>query len=536
MSLASRLVALDGKGYGAYKSLRGEHAVAPGVTLHLDKVQADPFAPPSLLRVVLERAVLGNIHDLAVRHPGAAGDHLTRRLVGAIAELSPHGKENGHLAIDRPGQQVLVRSTVVFTRHGLELRMEAALPAKGRRIRGRVAARLLTEVLPDVVTRAVVDADPEKLQEAIRLKVDQEDLREQVRADDLVAFVADGSVLPRRSGDSDEPLRTAVTFQSPESLRRSYRLPSGREVTGMGLARGVTVIVGGGFHGKSTLLRALQSGVYDHVAGDGRELIVSVDDAVALRAEDGRAVTGVDISQFIDGLPTGAGTTNFSTPNASGSTSQAAWLSEALEAGSSCLLIDEDTSATNFMIRDERMRLLVPADREPITPLINRIRGLWEGAGVSTVLVTGGSGAYLDVADRVILMDDYLPLDVTERAAKLREPVPAQEPYPLPAPRRPCIDVRGKRPPQAKGLQVIRVGDGQLDLSALAQLVDGSQTRTIATLLPRVQQRLEDGASLADAADAALHENVVTRPGRHPGRLAQVRPQELMFAVNHLRP
>lgn len=535
MSLASRLVALDGKGYGAYKSLRGEHALAPGVTLHLDKVQADPFAPPSLVRVVLERSVLDEIHDLAAAHPGAAGDHLTRRLVAAIAALSPRGKENGHLAIDRPGQQVLARSTVVFTRQGLELRMEAALPAKGRRIRGRAAAQLLTEILPEVVARAVREADPEELRAAIRLKADQEELRARVRADGLIAFVADGAVLPRRSGDSDEPLRNAVAFQSPESLRRSYRLPSGREVTGMGLARGVTVIVGGGFHGKSTLLRALQSGVYDHVEGDGREFVVAVDDAVSLRAEDGRAVTGVDIAQFIAGLPTGADTTSFSTPNASGSTSQAAWLSEALEAGSRCLLIDEDTSATNFMIRDERMRLLVPADREPITPLIDRIRGLWEGAGVSVVLVTGGSGAYLDVADRVILMDNYRAVDVTERAAELRTPVAAQEPYPLPAPRRPRIDVRGKRPPQAKGVQAIRVSDDQLDLSALAQLVDDSQTRTIAALLPRVQQRLEDGASLADAADAALNENVVTRPGRHPGRLAQVRPQELMFAVNHLR-
>lgn len=536
MSLASRLVALDGTGYGAYKSLRGEHAVAPGVTLHLDKVQADPFAPPSLIRVVLERSTLGDVHDLSAAHPGAAGDHLTRRLVRAIAELSPHGKENGHLSIDQPGQQVLTRSTVVFTRHGAELRMEAALPAKGRRIRGRAAAQLLTEVLPDVVTRAVVKADPEGLQEAIRLKVDQEDLRAQVCADDLVAFIADGSVLPRRSGDSDEPLRQAVTFQSPESLRRNYRLPSGREVTGMGVARGVTVIAGGGFHGKSTLLRALQSGVYDHVEGDGREFVIAVDDAVALRAEDGRAVTGVDISQFIDGLPTGADTTSFSTPNASGSTSQAAWLSEALEAGSSCLLIDEDTSATNFMIRDERMRLLVPADREPITPLIDRIRGLWKGTGVSTVLVTGGSGAYLDVADQVLLMDNYRAVDVTERAAELREPVPAQEPYPLPSPRLPRIDVRGKRPPQATGLHAIRVGDGQLDLSALAQLVDDSQTRTIATLLPRIQQRLEGGMSLAEAVAAVLREGVVAQPGRHPGKLAQVRPQELTFAVNHLRP
>jgi predicted ABC-class ATPase len=327
-----------------------------------------------------------------------------------------------------------------------------------------------------------------------------------------------------------------VPFQSPESLRRNYRLPSGREVTGMGLARGVTVIAGGGFHGKSTLLRALQSGVYDHVEGDGREFVIAVDDAVALRAEDGRAVTGVDISQFIDGLPTGADTTSFSTPNASGSTSQAAWLSEALEAGSSCLLIDEDTSATNFMIRDERMRLLVPADREPITPLIDRIRGLWKGTGVSTVLVTGGSGAYLDVADQVLLMDNYRAVDVTERAAELREPVPAQEPYPLPSPRLPRIDVRGKRPPQATGLHAIRVGDGQLDLSALAQLVDDSQTRTIATLLPRIQQRLEGGMSLAEAVAAVLREGVVAQPGRHPGKLAQVRPQELTFAVNHLRP
>ena len=177
-------------------------------------------------------------------------------------------------------------------------------------------------------------------------------------------------LLPRRSGVDDRPLEGGgvVPFRSPESLRVVLQAPNAGSVPGMGVPVGVTLVVGGGFHGKSTLLRALEAGVYNHRPGDGRERVVSDPDTVKVRAEDGRAVAGVDISAFIDGLPLGQDTHHFTTPNASGSTSQAATIVEALESGAHALLVDEDTSATNFMLRDRRMQSLVPKDAEPITP------------------------------------------------------------------------------------------------------------------------------------------------------------------------
>ncbi|MEL4163988.1 ABC-ATPase domain-containing protein, partial [Corynebacterium bovis] len=400
----------------------------------------------------------------------------------------------------------------------------------------------------------------------------------------------------------------ALPFTSPESLRRRFTLPSGRVVTGMGVPQGVTLIVGGGYHGKSTLLTALEHGVYDHVAGDGREFALTVPDATSLRAEDGRAVTAVDVSPFIRDLPTGADTTRFTTTNASGSTSQAAAVMEALEAGATALLIDEDTSATNVMIRDPRMRDLVPTTKEPITPLVDRVRGLWEDHGVSTVLVAGGSGAFIDVADTVIMLDAYRPSDITDRARALAQPVEALASVALPAPRVPArggLDAGGRsagghdtdgqhsgehgadgrgadnrhsgghgaddrhsgghgadnrhsgghrgrppKPPQAKGLRTIRHGDEFIDLAAVSQLVDASQTRAVAAVLAELARAADGRTPLRDLVtavlDRAAREGVDTlspyggrgdgigRPA-HPGRLAVPRVHEVMAAVNRYR-
>ncbi|AKK11992.1 ABC-ATPase domain-containing protein [Corynebacterium uterequi] len=527
MSLAATLRSLDGAGYGAYKKLRGRHRVGE-LTVYIDRVQSDPFAPPSQLRIHTQFPQL----SAAQRCPTAAADLLARRLHAAL----PRGdKRTGQLHIDAPGQQVLDATAVRLLDTGLEIRIEATLPANGRRIRGHAAAELLTRTLPAALDDALA-VDAAELDAACELFLDQEALRQELSSRGLVAFVADGSILPRRSGDSDLPLAGAVAFRAPSSLRVAIELPSGATVTGLGIPEGITVIAGGGFHGKSTLLRALQLGVYNHRRGDGREFAITRADAVSLRAEDGRAVTCVDISPFITNLPTHADTTSFSTTNASGSTSQAAWLMEALEARASCLLIDEDTSATNFMIRDERMRALVPDSREPITPLLHRIRSLRDDLGVSTVLITGGTSAFLDVADTVIVMDAYQPLDATDTAHGLASPLSAvSSAISAPRPRtgaqlHPRLD--GRKPPQAKSLHTIRVGRGELDLSACGQLVHPSQTRAIAAALPGLVELLDDGATVLQACE----EMAATFPGQaRSGRLARVRPFELLFAVSHLR-
>ncbi|MDK4249282.1 ABC-ATPase domain-containing protein [Corynebacterium pseudodiphtheriticum] len=541
MSLARLLTSLDGAGYGAYKKLHGSYELGE-YRLRVDKVQSDPFAPPSLMQVDVPNPVPAELAGVAAR------DFLARRIAQAFSD-------DRDLHIDQPGQQVLDRASVVLaddtetgsgTRsHTATLRIEVQLPARGRKILGRKARALLCEVLPAALDQAL-DFPADDLRKAVLLERDQNYLREQLPGRGLIAFIGDGSCLPRAAGHRDTPAEKAVPFRAPDSLRTTFQLPSGREVTGMGVPAGVTVIVGGGYHGKSTLLKALERGVYNHVAGDGREFAITVDSAASLRAEDGRAITGVDISQFISNLPAQTDTTSFSTDNASGSTSQAAGLMEALEAGASTLLIDEDTSATNFMIRDERMRELIPTEKEPITPLVDRVRGL-AAVGVSTVLVAGGSAAFIDVADTVIHMDSYHPYDITERAADLARAVDKQEPFPKPA-HRPLLAkrFRAKKPPQAKGAG-IRVGKGFIDLSAVSQLVDGSQTRAIAAILDSLSTQHGESAALVDEVlervkrggiDAVSRFSGGGAPGskgKHPGRLALPRKLEIMAAINRAR-
>jgi predicted ABC-class ATPase len=584
--LARTLIGMDGRSYPSYKQLHGTHELGD-LAVAIDHVQSDPYAPPSRVCVLVDAEDAALPQDLLETADDriAVGDFLTRRFA---AQLRAAGADRD-IRIDEPGQQVLARSSVLLTPDRVEVRLEVALPAAGRRIKGRAAARILTELLPEVARAALFHGEFDApTRDALRAHVvllrDQEHLRASLRERGLIAFVGEGAILPRRSGDSDLPLETrlgAVPFAVPESLRAEFALPSGRTVTGMGIPEGVTVIVGGGYHGKSTLLRAVERGVYPHIAGDGREWVLTRPDAVSIRAEDGRAVTGVDISPFITNLPTGTDTRAFSTTNASGSTSQAANLVEAVEAGASALLIDEDTSATNFMIRDERMRRLIPANREPITPFVDRIRPLYEERGVSTVLVAGGSGAFFDVADHVIALDEYVPRDVTAQARALAADdagaaaaggpvfaaavsrVPArgglgrgEEQGPDaagrgaqhrggrgPAGRGAGGSGRGKgpKPARARGLGQIQYGTETIELGAVVQLVDPSQTEAIARALDVLSRELDGETSLAEALDALERRfdaeglDWLSPHRGHPGRLARPRRHELLAAVGRYR-
>ncbi|MBW3535973.1 MAG: hypothetical protein KY453_12295, partial [Gemmatimonadetes bacterium] len=371
---------------------------------------------------------------------------------------------------------------------------------------------------------------------------------------DVLAFIADGAVLPRRSGVDDRPLagEAVVPFTSPDALRVTMALPNAGSVAGMGLPRGVSLIVGGGFHGKSTLLRALERGVYNHRPGDGRERVVAGHATVKVRAEDGRPVAGVDISPFIDGLPLGVATGAFTTANASGSTSQAATLVEAVEAGATCLLVDEDTAATNFMIRDRRMQALVPGDDEPITPFVDRVRDLHEALGVSTVMVVGGSGDYLDVADVVVGMRDYVPRDLTARAREVADALPtgrtAEGAVALtrPAGRIPLpgsVDPgRGRRSASLKVRdRTLLFGTETIDLSAVEQIVSGAQMRAVGQALVLARERFMDGertvsAILDGVMEAVEREGLDVLDWREkPGDLALFRRFELAAALNRLR-
>lgn len=420
--LERQLASIDRRGYPAYKGLRGTYDFGD-FELDIAHVQGDPFAVPSQLAVFVPGDVSGLpacCRDAAHRRT-ATEDLLVRRFSREAAQASfkvgGSGK-SGFIGTSNPGPEILARSACEIALDGaVTLRFEAGLPAHGRTIDARAAVRMLLDLIPVCVERALMldDAGRRAAQKAAELADDQRAVRSAMRERGLVAFVADGSVLPRSSGVSAKPLAGARPFTSPESMRVTLELPHRGRVRGMGIRRGITLIVGGGYHGKSTLLKALQEGVYDHIAGDGRELVATDETAMKLRAEDGRVVHAVDISPFINNLPDGRDTRSFSTEDASGSTSQAASTVEALEAGARTLLIDEDTSATNFMVRDALMEAVVAAEHEPITPFVERVRALWERHGVSCVLVMGSSGAFFPVADSVIQMDAYEANDITER-------------------------------------------------------------------------------------------------------------------------
>jgi predicted ABC-class ATPase len=551
--LQATLDRIDRKGYGAYKDLSGTYDLG-SFSLFIDRVQRDPFAPPSLIRVrTKENTFDPGLFENAVRRV-AFEDFLTRAVDAAIREVVRGNRGtggSGRVEIQRPSQVVVPRSSMVVSPQYVEARMAVGLPARGRTVDARAARTVLLEELPGVVRRALapdgVDVDLARLH--VETVEDADNLRRRLPELGLVAFVADGSILPRESGASDKPLREdAVPFEAPEELRVSVELPNRGEIVGMGIPEGVTLVAGGGFHGKSTLLSALSWGVYDHAAGDGREYVVARPDAVKIRAEDGRSVAGVDISAMIGELPRGRSTQNFSTPNASGSTSQAANIAEALEVGTSLFLVDEDTSATNFMIRDERMRELVR--KEPISPFIDLVRPLHRTLGVSTVVVVGGVGDYLDVADRVILMEDYEPSDATPQAREVTSKFPPRAPVGDKDIRPPkgrrvrasSIDLRrGRREiAHGRGLRTIEFGRERVDLSYLEQLAEAGQTQAIARVIGEFAAAGESRRvkEVVEEALDSIVENGLDFLGNfrgHPGELSLPRAHEVAAAINRIR-
>jgi len=553
---------IDGKGYKAYKAIKGSYAFGL-YTLIIDHVQGDPFAAPSRVRVRLpiDRTEFPqDLWDNTVRQI-AFCDYLARRFHGAIRRWTKGHRgigKSGVVEIDRGGQEILERNAVVIDGENLEARFVVGLPAAGRTILGKEALGIFFEEIPKIVEGSLLyrSINPEEIRRHVDVAEDQDAMRGLLTERGLMAFVADGSVLPRRSGVDDRPLDSessgAVPFKGPRELEVELKLPHRGRIQGMGIPKGVTLIVGGGFHGKSTLLNAIERGVYNHIPGDGREYVVSNQAAVKIRAEDGRKIEKVNISPFINNLPFGKDTIRFSTDNASGSTSQAANIMEALEIGAQVLLIDEDTSATNFMVRDERMQELVAKAQEPITPFVDKVRKLCADEGVSTILVMGGSGDYFDVADTVIMMENYQPHCVTEQAAEIARKHASSrtdeggDTFGEVTPRHPLKagfdSSRGKREVKinAKGLRTILYGTTNINLSYLEQLVDMSQTRTIGLMIHFYAERyLESAQSLKEGMEMVMQ--AVQEKGLDcllpytVGNLAMPRPFELSAAINRMR-
>ena len=508
--LRSLLNRIDHRGYPAYKDTKGAYQF-PGYILSVDHVQGDPFASPSKVSVRVAGRTAGFPQELygGDHQRIALQDELTRQFGRRAEQFAFKAKgsgKSGLISVSRCTQEVLERTACrIDPKSGdIVLRMEIGFPANGRTINARELEKILFDFVPECVKYALFykNMDAKRLRAIVDLAEDQHYIREMLPQMGLCAFVANGSVLPRESGISPRPMKGGVRFQSPKELEVAMDLPHKGKITGMGIRKGITLIVGGGYHGKSTLLKALELGVYDHIAGDGREYVITDNTAVKLRAEDGRSIQKTDISMFINDLPNGKDTVGFCTEDASGSTSQAANVVESIEAGTSLLLIDEDTSATNFMIRDELMQRVIHRDMEPITPFIERIRELYDDYGISTVIVAGSSGAYFHIADTIIQMDRYVPKDITAYAKKAAESYPA-----VSGPEAPAKKPDFQRCPRAgigfqendrikmktMGREAVMINKETIDLRYVEQITDSEQVTALGYCMRYAQKHIMDG-------------------------------------------
>lgn len=557
--LKSLLTRIDRRGYPAYKDIRGMYSF-PEYVLSIDHVQGDPFAAPSKLSVYVDGRNGGfprKLYDTRYRRI-ALQDQLTRgfgRQAERVAFKAKGSGKSGLISVSRCGQEILERTACsIDPENGrIVMRFEVGLPANGRTINAREAEKIFFDFLPECVEQALLyrNADGEKLQAVADLADDQHHIRTVLPEMGLCAFVADGSVLPRESGVSSRPMKGGVKFKSPEEMKVSIQLPHRGEITGMGMRKGITLIVGGGYHGKSTLLKALELGVYDHIAGDGREYVITDDTAVKIRAEDGRSIKDTDISMFINDLPNGKDTVSFATEDASGSTSQAANVIESMEAGTSLFLIDEDTSATNFMIRDELMQRVIHRDMEPITPFIDRIRELYDRYGISTVIVAGSSGAYFHVADNIIQMDRYIPKDITGYAKREAEGFPAIRGVDEPAgepdfsrcPKASGAFKGGSRIKlKTMGREAVSIDRETIDLRYVEQIVDSEQVTALGYCVKYAQKNIFDGKTtllqVVDQLEAVMEKQgmaAVCESRSSVANMARPRRQEIFACFDRYR-
>ena len=523
--LRQQLRSINRKSYPAYKGLKSLYHFGNYI-LSIDHVQGDPFASPSHVSIQISHKDAG--FPVEYYKDTLTGttlcDYLTRQFEKQVRQYSFRAKDSGKsglLTVSHCGQEVLSRTACEITEKGITARFFVGFPANGRTINATELEKILFDFLPVCIQKSFFysSLNANELQNYIELAEDQDFIRQTLPDKNLCAFIADGSILPRESGISSRPMKASVPFTSPDSLRISINLPHKGKITGMGIPKGITLIVGGGYHGKSTLLNALELGVYNHIPGDGREYVITDATAVKLRSEDGRFIKDVDISMFINDLPNRKDTRCFSTLDASGSTSQAAGIVESIEAGSHLFLLDEDTSATNFMVRDAFMQQVIQREKEPITPFLERAEDLYKKAGISTILVAGSSGAFFHIADTIIQMDNYVPKDITASVKKLccQYPLPSvsvtdfQLPHshrimsrPAESSKRLRHNSRGNhsdsdatRPERLKtrisGTDSFSLGKQKIDLRYTEQLIDTEQTAALGLLLKYAVEHLADG-------------------------------------------
>lgn len=553
-NLESLLKRVDGKGYKAYKDIAGSYNYKD-YKLNVLYVQGDPFASPSLFELDLNLVKHGFDPEL-IRNKSrrvAFEDYILRRVYKTIGsrKLKMMGSgRSGSISIYKPEQEILKRSAVEVKDNRVKVKLYLGLPAQGRRILAREAIEMISVELPKIA-ESIKRIDMTRLKEHVILNENIDLFRAELKRQGIKVFIANGSILARTSSVDDRPLANAIPFESPKSLEKEITLANGFSLTGMALKEGVTIITGGGFHGKSTLLNAIEKAIYNHISGDGREFCITNTDAVKIRAEDGRSVNKVDISSFIGNLPYGKDTKSFSTENASGSTSQASNIVEAIELGSKLLLIDEDTSATNFMVRDKKVQELITKDKEPITPFISKVSALYKKNRVSSIVVVGGLGDFFDVANKVLMLDNYKVLDITKRAKEIALKYKDEElTY-----NNSKVDVKNRRLNVSETIKVFNtkkvklknkdldeliIGKDEINLRSVEQLVEFGQVNFIGELIRKIFTRRDlDKYTLRDILETYENrlkdESIEEMIGSKSGKLVYTRKYEVGAAINRIR-
>lgn len=556
--LKEELRKIDGKGYKAYKDLQGEYDFKDYI-LCIDYVQGDPFASPSRVRIVIDKKIANfpeNLLDKKYKRI-AVSDFITRLFYSNINKYSEKifgSGKSGLITISKCPQEILERTSIIINKDNIEARFYVGFPARGRSVLAKELEKILYNIVPSIVENTLVykNIEKNKLINRVKLVEDQEYIRDNLKKNNLIAFVANGSILPRESGVSSKPLKAAKKFESPKSLEVEFNLPNRGSIKGMGIKEGVTLIVGGGYHGKSTILNSLELGVYNHIEGDGREFVISDNTSVKVRAEDGRSIKNTDISLFIDNLPNGKDTIKFTTENASGSTSQAANIIEAIESGANSLLIDEDTSATNFMIRDDLMQRLVSKEKEPITPFIEIVKPLYNQKNISTILVIGSSGDYFDVADCVIQMDNYEAKDVTKEAKSLmrgeinkrikKKDIKININFDRKVQKGTIESTYKGVKVKTMGVSSIIINKENIDLRSVEQIVDNEQLNSIGAIMKWAEDNMMKKSLLFEEMIDYIYDEInkkglisIDKIYGGSGSLSMPRKQEVMAAYNRYR-
>ena len=318
-------------------------------------------------------------------------------------------KESGMIYSYHPGNEVLMRNAAYITEmdqvYFLNILVLIQLPLHNH----KKGMNIMCKVLPGIVKNFINQFNLGDLHESMDLFLLQQKIRNWLETSPYSGFIANNSILPRDVNGIASKI-DALFFESP----KAYEIEIfGHK--GMGIPKGIVVITGGGYSGKSTLLDAIAAGIYNHVAGDGRELCITNTQSIKITAEDGRCINNVDISPFIKWIPN-KNPEDFSTTHASGSISQAANIMEAINMGVSLFLIDEDKTAANFMFKDPYMKEILAND--PIVPFFDRIRQLYRDMNISCILVIGSNSEYLYKADHVLLMDEYTIYDINDKIKK----------------------------------------------------------------------------------------------------------------------